>query len=131
MVMSRADWVDRLVAVRDERGWSARELARRMGVSHSTVAGWEQRRVAKLSLEAVGQLAKAFGVRSQTMGAYLSGDISVAHLMDDEQPALPADIDPDTALFYEGWQLLTETERQAVKDVMLKAMIRRARGEDA
>lgn len=113
------DWVDRVVQAREARKWSARELARRMGLSHSTIAGWEQRRVANLSMEAVRGLAQAFGVRQQTMSAYLSGELELERLAADQLP--PAvEIDPSLAMYASLMGKLSPKRRQEVTDFLLK-----------
>ncbi len=52
----------RLKALRESRGWSQRELARRADITHATVNRIENGKVASLDLTVLEKLAKALEV---------------------------------------------------------------------
>jgi transcriptional regulator with XRE-family HTH domain len=48
--------------LREEKGWSTRELAKRVGTSHPAIIRWEKP-VPSMTLESLDKLADVFGVK--------------------------------------------------------------------
>ena len=125
--------------LKDLRSWlgiSQRDLAAAADVAAGTIASWENGKVRELKVDAVRRIALVTGVLSALLTSYFAGGSALADLKNAgaafrSSTPVDADIDPDMALFYEGWQLLTPEEKQAITNVMLRAALRRQAGDDA
>ena len=53
---------ERLFELRDERGWTQKELAKLSGVSHTTIVHLETGQIGKPRMPTLRRLAKAFGM---------------------------------------------------------------------
>jgi transcriptional regulator with XRE-family HTH domain len=59
---------------RAERGWSQRELARRMGVTHATLQSWESAK-STADTKNVEKIADVFGIESWELMKFLGEEV--------------------------------------------------------
>ena len=124
----------RLRELRVAAGMTQEQLAEAAGIPKGTISPWEADKVKAFNADMLRPLAKGFGISVAELAQYLfeNGEMpTIGVHRDAKDIAKPLNADPDTALFYEGWQLLTPEEKQAITNVMLRAALRRQAGDDA
>lgn len=94
--------LDQIKILMEERGWSKQELARRAGVSRSTIVNMFRRGTAPTpsTLEA---LAEAFGVSPAQLFGF-SGNL--------------VELSPEQRRFFSEWAALTREEKRIVAEVV-------------
>lgn len=86
----------RITQMRDDRGWTMEDSARRANTTKSTINKLEKGAV-RLNEEWIARLAQAFGVSEAEIAGYPSTGAKMLSLCDDAAPyvAAPGDAEPD------------------------------------
>ena len=105
-----ADLSETLRAARKERGWSQMELAKRSGLSQTTISDIERGRN-RTSRDLI-QLARALGISAEQLTSGITyGGISAAKVLTIKEPQTSFRLEQDEQLLLDAYRTADETGR--------------------